>query len=1546
MASLHYDGPMTTPATLLSDTGSSNVAPPPVNQHFILSPVPASQVSATSQSPRSGTASGADNATATTVTLYPLEPVPPHLLCAICTLPYENPVHFLPCCHVFCLECIQLWIGMNLNDDLLQNELRRAFPAEGDYPSLSSDREPLAYELSVMGNPADSRSRSGVSNGGAFYDNSLNDSYLAQQQQLHQQQRVAIILENREMPKCPMCRTALHIHGWDRIEEQIKVPIRVNSRPNRPYPNSVERSASAEWLDRSTTNGQRPVSGVQRRRLRSDRPLPGRSLGREDSIGEEQEEEIEMEQVGTLHSDPVQSPAPPSTSVESRRPHSRRDPRSHLGGSLQTSFPRTVYPQTSRLFDHTEENQDFDLEDQQSPTTAIIGRRPSEWMRYQQRQLQAHQAQQQQQRQQQQQQQSRWQLSDHPLQLNNDVPFDDYTLDPRQVIDDRYENQQERIQLLYREQESQEELLRSLTARAASILGSGNDSREQTPSNSTSPSSSTSTHMIPTTRAEEAAESVERGDSPSEDQENNIQQSSQQRRSVLHVDTSVARPNVRSSQEVDLRQLDRETDQLSAHSPATAVNRASVVRNRGQERGLDQAFSQEEETSGRRSSIVEALQQETRAWAHRSSNLALGDQGHVQEQGQGQRQDHGQVDDEEQGEDQYADHSAEASHSRASLGSRTDIGSAQGFSRSSSSSGISSSGTQSLTLAMSSPTNTLSFSYRTSSTFSHSRLTRMSSDSPFSLQSPDSSNHWDQPLALQMPVMESDVRDLEEQDNEELGDSVSASRQESSSLGTAHDIALGDNLEEVWRANNNEPEQTSVSTCNGVTNGQPGIDQASGVSNLPGSDSDMHDDGDGDAHTSSVCCSTTGSSRSETEPESLRANGAPRFLQASEIQHWKTTAGSSSMSGVSPMIQELDIHSPIVTSTQGSVTTLADMQIDADILARARAGSALVSDDDDEDDTALGTSSFRSSRYHHHRSSSVSSSPVDSPVPTPSTARPRQRFPTGIRLTGEGHEDDVDDDDEQDDAPIEHTQEEDLAQDEQPVTATASHRASLSRRPPSNVSAGALQGTPTLTDATQEHQEAEGEQDVVVVTETAAETTGGIQDPLTGAINDVDPRSSSRRSSGRGGTDDQAPSSSSSSSDRHPSVEMTTRIEVDSLRLGMSSSPPPLPLPVVSSTEEVEQEETRDTSSSLASELARAAQASETQSSNRRRSRSSSASSSTIQRQSQRQSQQDGVGHSLANVTEEVLQAHTSAAAEAPPPAQTAPDNDQEEQGEEEEEEQVNDALRPRPSSLVARPSSSVSTSASNTPPGSSLSESRGPVVEEHVQYRTLVRYQPRLPKAHVMSDLISQTKVECSQKQYGCLEIMEMQQAQQHGREQCKFRLVTCPRPRCGLRMRADQILEHILMVEQPQPSPPSSSSSGSSKQQSSPPGSLRSAQAIIPSLKSQGRGSRRNQFNSTTKRTEDSTVGGGRKNGDNKNDSTSATTLSSASSASDIPPCPGLTWEREQLARATGIIGQLTEENTSLRQMIRQLTLQNSKLVKEKDRFQRYANLGLGRD
>lgn len=167
---------------------------------------------------------------------------------------------------------------------------------------------------------------------------------------------------------------------------------------------------------------------------------------------------------------------------------------------------------------------------------------------------------------------------------------------------------------------------------------------------------------------------------------------------------------------------------------------------------------------------------------------------------------------------------------------------------------------------------------------------------------------------------------------------------------------------------------------------------------------------------------------------------------------------------------------------------------------------------------------------------------------------------------------------------------------------------------------------------------------------------------------------------------------------------------------------------------------------------------------------------------------------------------------------------------------------------------------------------------------------------------------------------------------------MVMCPRARCGLWMRADRILEHILMVE-----PSNSLASSSSSSLSTPPSSGGLSSARLASSSS-GRSHKNGITRSKTK----FGINQSSQTSDNQQNRTSSAIASASTVIPNplIPPCPGLTWEREQLARATGIIGHLTEENSSLRQMIRQLTLQNTKLTKEKDRLQRYANLGLGRD
>ncbi|KAG0077588.1 hypothetical protein BGZ92_001862, partial [Podila epicladia] len=1193
-----------------TDYGASLPSLPPAQlqvQHYLLSPVPASQAPPSSSKPG---ATGTTPDSTTSVSLYPLEPVPPHLLCAICTLPYENPVHFLPCCHVFCLECIQLWIGMNLSDDLLQNELRRAYPAGDDllHTSSLSESEPFTYELARMDND---RSRSGTS--GAFFD-SYNG--LPPMAQVHQRQ-VAIILENREMPKCPMCRTALHIHGWDRIEEQIKVPISVGPRP--------QSTPSTEGFERS--GNQRPVSGVQRRRLRSDRNLLGRrGLGRQDSIGEEDEEEIEMEHVGTRGQDISPSPS----SFGRSHPHSRRD---RTNPSQHHQFPRPVYPNGGFNY----EDDDMDIDDQQSPTTAIIGRRPSEWMRYQQRQLQAHQAQQQSNRQQ------------------NDQ------------TSDRYDDQQEQIRRLYLEQESQEELLRTLTARAASILEAGNAQR-QTPPNT---ALSSSTHSLSTAQSGRTPENNER-DLSSDDREGD-QQNTQLRRSMLHVDTSVTRSSSRQSQERS-RQVSREVS--SPRSPETAIHLANRTEASTLERDGDQSQDDQEEASEDNNSIIDALQQGTRAW-QRPSSLRL---------------------DLEESEQPLVLSLGEAPGHEP----QSDVES-QGYSRSplsssSASSATTSSGVQSSTLALSSPTNTHSFSFRTSSTFSH-HMTQMSSDTTFSQQSPGT-NQWDQPLGLQMPTIDSDGHQDE---------------MPSTGPGSARLVlergSLDDNLEEMWRGTQTENLE--------------GVPSSTGIR----VNEDRHLEATGDEQIEETGSASLPGSISSSTSESQRP---PYFLQSSEIHIWKS-AGSSSTSGASPMVRELDIHSPIVTTTEGSVITIADMQIDADILARARSGSGVLSDDDE----ALPATSFRT---HRHSSSSVTSSPIDSPIPTPSTARPRQRFPAGIRLVGEGDEDvEQEDVDEEEEEVYEHEEEAyEHAPEEEIPAETANHRQSIAP-------AEAAQESPDATDVLEE----EHQQQVEVVDDPLSNLpeTQDLQDPLS-AIETLSLQES-------------VPGTSS-------------------LRSTMSS-PPPLPVPLDTIEGEV-----GDGLSSLAAELNRAAQQEHTTPG---RSRPTS-----VVDNSRRQSAQDRNGASTVTSRPVSTHAQTQATSDHAPHAQQGQAQAQVEEEEEEEEEE---ASQPWPSSS----SRSSSTPLAFTSSSSSPSFTGARRTEDHVQYRTLVRYQPRLPKAHVMSDLISQIKVECPQRTHGCLETMEMQQMSQHGREQCRFRLVMCPRARCGLWMRADQILEHILMVEQPAP-------------------------------------------------------------------------------------------------------------------------------------------------
>ncbi|KAF9571376.1 hypothetical protein EC968_000692 [Mortierella alpina] len=552
---------------------------------------------------------------------------------------------------------------------------------------------------------------------------------------------------------------------------------------------------------------------------------------------------------------------------------------------------------------------------------------------------------------------------------------------------------------------------------------------------------------------------------------------------------------------------------------------------------------------------------------------------------------------------------------------------------------------------------------------------------------------------------------------------------------------------------------------------------------------------------------------------------------------------------VSPLVRELDITTP-TSASQSSSSTIADMQISAYILVRARSNSVLLSDED-----------LPMVREHP--------SPVDSPIPTPSTARPRQRFPAGVRLAG-----DEDGPEEEDGPEVEQDQHQD-APNVPPGSGSA----------PEDLSEGIAERRPLLSGPVEEQEGGDYIPEAVVAPpersdpNTTIAPIAVILDPLSAAISsfegtgqDVDERVDERE-------------------DERSASPSGTRI-IQPLRATISpSSPPPLPLPLPAPVE--------------------------------------------------------GDG-SVPSYQEMVELTPTTAAF------------DDRLLIDDESSSFAPDPIQPTSSSSSHRGSglrfidleSTTATTSSTSYLAEPMLESRvqdeDPIsgnsrVETHVQYRTLVRYQPRLPKAHVMSDLISQIRVQCPQQQFGCQETMEMQQAMQHSRDQCKYRMVMCPRMRCGIWMRADQILEHILMVEAGSSPAPSSSSTSSSGSRPNSDSSARLAG------RSSGSGLQKRQQGITGNRDHQ------RPRRNNQNHVDNRTSISPEEPqqvdlvmATDpsIPPCPGLTWEREQLAKATGIIGQLTEENTSLRQMIRQLTLQNSKLLKDKDRWQRYANLGLGRD
>lgn len=1434
---------MTTPSPLLLSQDT----------RFLLSPMPASMVQG--QNLGQGQ-SKTTTSSSTTVTLYPLESVPSHLLCAICTLPYENPVHFLPCCHVFCLECIQLWIVMNLGDELLQNELRRAYPADeerqwildvmegqgGQHPHL---QQQFMVELARMGHSR-SRSGAGASGNNNFYE-SFNHFSPAQQQLLQQQQiqqRIALLLESRVMPKCPMCRTSLHIHGWDRIEEQVKIPT-----PTRPRPvgQSDETTATtltfSDWMRGSSPGqGERPVSGVERRRrhdrFTANRGARGGSRGgsREDVIGEE--EEIEMEHVRTSRS---------------RLNHSNSSGHTvspFQSGSSGSSFAaRHQHRFDARQQDTSDMNDDEEI---QSPTTAVIGRRPSEWMRYQQRQLQAHQEREQANRQ-------RAAAAAAAADEVGGVPH------PHAITASRLNEQQEQIRRLYLEQESQEELLRTLTARAASIIEAEEENRRQatnsnTTSVSTSDSSSQHGSLLPhheeqqelaqvdqhPTSLEQSGDRQERLGSESQEPEQDSQRVLA-RQSTLQIDTTLTRPSSRQSQTnqnastTRSRQISHDTESR----PEQAANPPSIQQSEDDQGPQDSTTHRQrpqdiieegQQPSGSNvdNSMLSDMQQGTLAWAERPSSLRL----------DLERQDESLV--LSTGDDDEGDMSASDSVSDSTMSSASsDI--------------------------QLSPSNESTLSYGTTSTFSHSVMNQTSVGTPFSQRSSTHPN-WDRhSLSLQMPTIETEDTSVDDNHRRTLDSLVEGERDEFD--------------EQPWRDHQREGEdeeghisyhkgheglgcgEFSGSTLDLEMSRAEGKSKAEGI---------VDDIVEGDSRPSSSSSQTNGDANAfntvdrDTRAEGPTVDTQETSSQPGSVQDRDSTGTSSGYgfqfsqpvwtpgsSGASPLVRELDIHCPIVTA-EGSVTTIANMQIDADILARARSNSVLLSDDD------LPNARDRSS-------------PIDSPIPTPSTARPRQRFPAGFPLLDDegqpGEEDEEEDDEEVVVAVIEEEEEREstrheleVAPEEHPVPAAHVAESVISPAEPEVVEAQAVSvSMPQLTASSETDVVDEVQSDIAVVAIASppsqpAVIPESIQDPLSASIaGDSTPALS---------LPVDVPSADIESAvDSADQDQPVTTPSIGPLRESLNS-PPPLPLP-------------------LAAAAAAAVQG------------------------------QEAVAPEP--LTRDVLTLER--------------DNNLDEES----------PLHIRPSRVSDIHSSEdqglLGAAASEPRPTRSTEEvEQEPEQEPAAEFRTVVRYQPRLPKAHVMSDLISQIRVECPNKQFGCAETMEMQKTLQHGRDLCQFRMVMCPRARCGLWMRADRILEHILMVE-----PSNSLASSSSSSLSTPPSSGGLSSARLASSSS-GRSHKNGITRSKTK----FGINQSSQTSDNQQNRTSSAIASASTVIPNplIPPCPGLTWEREQLARATGIIGHLTEENSSLRQMIRQLTLQNTKLTKEKDRLQRYANLGLGRD
>ncbi|KAF9352532.1 hypothetical protein BGX34_012110 [Mortierella sp. NVP85] len=799
-----------------------------------------------------------------------------------------------------------LWIGMNFGDDMLQNELRRAYPAEGEvFPELemgaffgyddNSERPYLSqqpqsmFEMTRMG---DSQPPSGTTLNNTVHDRFLRSSSALQQLS---QQRVAALLEVRDMPKCPMCRSGLHINGWERIEEQIKVPVSVSQRP-RASGNTTGTSrvpSSTSWLEQGNpTQVQRPVSGVQRRPARSNRFGPnGASRRREEAIGEEEEEEeaIEMEHV--------------------------RNPR-NLGHQNQP----TVLTDR-RLMQQSTLAQNGLLEPQ-SPLATIIGRRPSEWMRHQQRQLQASQERQQANR-------LRANTAGGTSDEANVSLVQDETLPPH-AAGNAHDEHQEQIRRLYLEQASQEEHLRNLTARAASFIEAAEQSRR---------------HELDSALATSNQDSRDTGDNSfltqqdsvldRPDDSNDEDQRIQQRQAALQINTSdlgAGSHHNRSSQSI-LIEAEAVVDESSG----------IIDREQGHSH-LPESPSSDTESAPNdnddNNSIIDALQEGTRAWAQRPTSLRL-------------------------------DLDENQRPLVLSLDGEGQLSASGSFS----SSTTTPPGSPSPSLPLS-PSNESTLSYVTSSTFSRSAH----SHAPFSAsisRRASSQPHWERhSLALQMPTLDPNQYSFDDSEHD-------------------HE----DYAEQPWLDHKMELDQETY--CKDEDRCQGG-QLSSSKSDAETMGNEVHGD------STPSCSSMSGNKSSPVVAQDIVAalveevvdtpllessadtmQGSSSGADIGPNSHLCTSSNGKPLDGpstTSPLLQDLDIRCQI-----GSAATIPDIQTDADTLARARSHSLALSDDD------LPLSARNR---------------LESPLPTPSIARPRRRFPAGISLAGDDDDEENEDGDE------------------------------------------------------------------------------------------------------------------------------------------------------------------------------------------------------------------------------------------------------------------------------------------------------------------------------------------------------------------------------------------------------------------------------------------------------------------------------------------------------------------------------------------------------